>query len=164
MKIIPKPVAKFIKNRRLENERKFINRFMHLDLNLKSDTYDKLYEARKTLANYAASKNVAIEFSNATELLGEHDTPIIENYLGLRMNVTVKDILTNKSENRLLSTNPQGSYIYKKKKVFVTNNQKDGIQEGEKRTVGEYDDNFLKYVYRNITKMVKDLQKKNNLI
>lgn len=76
------------------------------------------------------------------------------------MNVTVKDILTNKSENRLLNTDTHSSYIHKKKRVFVTDNQKDYIQEGEKRTVGEYNDNFLRYVYRNITEMVKDLQKK----
>lgn len=160
MKIIPTRITTFIENSKYEKEKKFLNKYVSLDWNLDDATYNKLCEARKTIANYVAPKGVTVEISDPRRLLTGEEPAEVRNYLGTKLNIEVKDMLTGEVDGRLLSSQVDNMYPYKTMKIVVVDNLKDDLQEGYEIVGHEYQEPFLRYIYRNIVDMVNNIQKR----
>lgn len=162
MKIPPikNKIAKFLDNRKYNKEQKFINNFImiHNDQPY-TDAFIKINEAKKTIANYAASKGVSVDIYSAGAMLGEHDSPLFEEHLHNKLMLKVTDLLTGENEHKFLTARTDITYPHVENDYFVIDYPQEGIQQ-TRLTKHEYEDNFLRYLYRNIENLTNTLQSK----
>lgn len=155
MKISPlrKKFAQFIEIQKYRKEERFINNYVtiHNDSTY-GDSYKQMYKARKTMANYAADKGVKIDIYDARHELGEHDSPIVENDLAEKLSVYVTNLLSNKQTKRFVSARTDEIHPHVVNDYFVVEIPSDGIQQ-VRLTKHEYEDTFLRNLYRNIEDM-----------
>lgn len=157
-------IAKAIENHRYEKEKRFLETFAPIDsTNISSETLKELLPARLGIAKYAEENGVSIEIKNAKNLLSdiEHDSASVtkaEERHKKSLLVTVTDILHNRGRSRIVSGDTKALHLHSEPDYFVINYSDDGIQQ-TRLTSHDYEDNFLRNLYRNIEGLVKEVQK-----
>lgn len=160
---------------RLKREQKFLNKFCTISSDIEGDTFTQLNSARKTIANYAKSKGVTVEFADAEKKVAREqfewdiDEKMAKSAAKDKLSITVKPLKKLQmrkggslmSSSRYVSKDTSETHLYKFKKPILINIASDGVQ----RTAAgnfEYEDNFLKHVYRIIEKNVKTVERYYN--
>ncbi len=141
-------VTKFIDNVKYEKEQKFLNKYVQVhDEGMSADAYKEIMKARKTIANYVAPKAVAVDiYSNGSE-----------SKKGL--DIVVQDLLHSKKTSRTMNADTKAIHNHVVDDYIVVDHAWDGVQQ-TRLTTHEYEETFLKTLYRNISEMVNNLQGK----
>lgn len=144
----------------LRKEQREIGKYFSIDENLKgTDVYKKIYGIRKAMADYAKDEKVSIKISDARHLIDEHDTPYVDKLLAKSLDVSVYDLKTGKGTGRFIDKDLNKIYNNVEKDYFIVDFHHDGVQQ-TRITKHEYEDDFFRNLYRNISKMVKDIHNK----
>lgn len=162
MKIPPigNRITRFFETKKLNREQKLIDNFVKIHNDQPhNDAFVQIDKAKKTIANYALAKGVSVDIYSAEAMLGEHDSPLFEERLHNKLMLKVTDMLTGKNESRFLNARTDITYPHIENDYFVIDYPQDDIQR-TRLTKHEYEDNFLKYLYRNIESMVNNIQGK----
>jgi hypothetical protein len=150
---IIKPFENIIERYKINKEQKNLNRYVNIHDYL-GNANDDIYNARKVLANYARTKGVSIDIFTASKKTEEELANNTKNQLDNHVSVIVKDLLTGKVTQRIIDADVNKTHNVQKKIGYgYIENHADGTE----RVVpfkGEYEDNFLRHLYRNITEMV----------
>ncbi len=125
------------------------------DTSIAYDSYEKICEARETIANYAKKNNVSVQISDPRRYLGEHDSGFMENYLSDKISIIVTNLKTKLSEERIIPVindkSPQKS-IYATSKRVIIDIASEGLQKVTS-VKSYFEENFLRNLYRNISEM-----------
>lgn len=146
-------IVKFIDNSKYNKEQKILNKFVHVDPNINPAAYNEIMKARKTIANYAISERVTVDIYNFSNKEVQNTAKPNE------LTVIVQDILHGKSLKKNMSDNVNATHKHVEEDYFVVDYPWDGTQQ-TRITTHEYEDNFLRALYRNISDMVGKLQGK----
>lgn len=164
-------ITRYISNVKYNREQKNINKYFNLDNNIETDAYNQLYSARKTIANYAKNKGVTIEIADAERLLAndrfefDSDEKFAKRAAKNNLKVTVKPLkeLPMRKGGRLLSTstyvsnNPSETHLHTLNNYFIIDIPSEGLQQTRIAKL-EYEDNFLRHIYRTIENRIKAFQ------
>lgn len=164
-------ISKFIKNKNYSKEQKFLNNYCMISNDIKGDTFTLLNSARKTIANYAKSKGVRVEFLDAEKEISKEffEFDIDERYAkklaknGVKVTVSPLKIPDKKcggilsSSSEYVNKDTSKTYSHKSKKPILIDISADGIQ---RPALGhfEHDDSFLRHIYRVIENNVKAIE------
>lgn len=168
MKIKPQEIgariSSFVKDQKmlraqilLDEESRHLDKYCKISGNLDKDVYDKLRPAKKTIANYAKHENVSVEISNAKQFVDEYDMPIIDEMLAKSIDVSVLDLETGRALGRFIDKDVKSIHNDVKHGHYIVDFPHDGVQQ-TRITQYENEDNFLRYIYRNISDMVRKIR------
>ncbi len=151
-------IERKIQNARYEKNQRLINKYLKInDRTIAYDSYDKIFEARETIANYAKKNDVSVQISDARRYLGEHDSGFMENYLSDKISIIVTNLKTKLSEERIIPViNDKSSqkHIYTTSKSVMLDIASEGLQKIT-NVKSHFEENFLRNLYRNISEMTK---------
>lgn len=165
-------IKSMITNYKVAKENRFLDKYCRVDLNLPADAYNQLMRARKGtsgLAAYAKSKGVTIEISDAEQKMSKtfFESVIDEMHMKRaaegQLNITVTQEKPSKGKYPVI--NSLTSFVSKDTKKIKTHSEpdyividypEDGIQQ-TRLTSHQFEDNFLRTVYRQIEKMANAL-------
>lgn len=150
--------SQITKNKFAREEAK-INKYVKIhDINTYGDSFNQMYNARKTMANYASKKGITIDIYDARKLLEEDDSvsPAIKDKFAEKINVVVTDLLSGRSKAKLVSSNTDKTYPKEAKSpiLFATN---DNCTDVVRQSVRTTEDSFIRNLYRNIEELVHDV-------
>ncbi len=147
-------ITNFLDYRKYNKEQKFINKYVKIHSNRKyNDAFTQINKARKTIANYAADKGVVIDVYDVERV------PELPNSTSRKLMLEVTDLLTGKCKNKVLDARTDRTYPHVENDYIVIDYPHDGIQQ-TRLTKHEYEDTFLRYLYRNIENLTNKLQGK----
>ena len=114
------------------------------------DSFQKMYNAREILANYAKEKGVTIDIYDARKII-EDDiiTPANENNLTDKINIIVTNLLTGKSKSKIISANTDKVHKRTTQSSDVLSIPSEDVIIVRNK-IKENEDNFLRNLYRNI--------------
>ena len=162
MKIMPKR-SKFFNNAKYNREQRMLDKYVSLDTTLETDTFNKLYEARKTIANYAQDNGVTVSITRAEKDIPENHSAIEEQCLSGKIKVMVSDLWNSKKCGAYIPANTNSTSTYSVQKDLLFNVP--GEDTKKIRTmVNVNEDNFLRSVYRTIEHAVKKLSGQSDVI
>ena len=158
---IAQVIEKRINVLKYEKEQKFINKYFKIyDNTMANDTFEKMQEAKKTIANYAKNKGVAIEVYDAKTEAIDLGNAAIENSFADKIKLVITDLKTKAEKSRCIyaldDKNPQSAVLEKTKNVMVYDS-KEGVERMTK-VKSTFEENFLRYLYRNIEELTKSLK------
>lgn len=162
MKIMPK-ISKIFNNIKYNKEQKMINDYVNLDWTMEADTFNKLYEARKTIANYARNKGVTVSITRAEKDIPENHSAFEEQHLSGKIKVLVSDLFGTRESGAYIPADPNSTGTYSVQKTLLFNVPGEDTQIVRK-TVSVHEDNFLRTVYRTIEHAVKNISGQSNQI
>ena len=143
------------------NEQKFLDNYVRVHDNfMHEDTARELFECRKTLANYLSKKGVSVDIYDAGHEMDELTDSVLERLLENKISIRAQDMLTEKSGIRLMGADTKATYPHVENDYFQIDDLAEGIQY-PRITTHEYEDNFLRALYRNVSEMVEDIRGKN---
>lgn len=158
MSSIKNTISTYVRNNNYRREQRFLDNYVNIHNNTTyGDSYQQMMSARKTIANYLRDKGVAIDIYDARQMLGEHDSPVIEDKLSDELWVEATDLLTNKHLAKVVSAKTDKVHIHTVSDYIVVNNVQDGVQQ-TRLTSHKFEDNFIRNLYRNIEELVKKVQ------
>lgn len=150
--------SNFVRIRNCEKEQRFLDKYVKIhDNTTYGDSYQQMCSSRKTIANYLRDKGVSIDIYDARKMMGEHDSPIVENRLSEALYIEAKNLLSNKKASKFVSAKTDESRIHKVPDYIVIDYPAEGIQQ-TRLTSHEYEDNFVRHLYRSIEDLVKKVQ------
>jgi hypothetical protein len=134
--------VKLVDRYNYNKEQKFLNKYVNIHGYL-GNSNNKIFEARKGLANYAQAEGVTIDIfakgsQETEEVLAQNAS---KNPMENKVLVVVKNMLTGKASEKTVDVDINKTY----KNSEITPNCK-----------SEYEDNFLRNLYRNIAKMANN--------
>lgn len=150
---IKNKITNFLDNRKYNKEQKFINKYVKIHSNNNHDAFTQIDEAAKTIANYASNKGVTIDIYDVERV------PELTNNTNRKLMLEVTNLSTGKCKNKILEANTNKTYHHVEDDYFVVDDPYDGIQL-VRLTKHDYEDNFLKYLYRNIENLTNKLNGK----
>lgn len=149
---------KFIRNIKCRNEDRYLNNYIRIHDNfMNENTAKELMECRKTLANYLSREGVSIDIYEAGHEMGEIVNPTLEKASENKISIHAKDILTGRSETHLMVADTKATYPHIEKDYFQIDNPSEGI-EFSRITTHEYEDTFLRALYRNVSDIVNSIR------
>ncbi len=158
-----------LKTARAKNlERRELSRFDKLirihDKNTYGDSYNQMMGARKILANYAQKKGVTIDIYDANKLIENDETvpSTIKDYVSDKINVVVRNILTGKFENKIISANTDKIHPKIAKTTLILPDRFEESMEVVKHGYRNTSDTFLRHLYRNIEELTRNVTGKNS--
>ena len=135
---IKSKITRFLDIRKYEKEQKFLNKYCNISNDLEGDTFTQLHTARKTIANYAKSKGVTVEFADAErKMLGEQfEWDISEKYAKKiakdHLSITVKPLKRNgivSSIGAYAHKDTSKTHLHTVNDYFVVEIPEDGLQQ-----------------------------------
>ncbi len=169
---ITSKISRAIENKKYENEQKFLNKFCKINNDVKGDTFTQLNSARKTIANYAKNKGVTVEIADAEKKIAKEnfefdvDERQAQRVAKDKLAITVtpwKRVGNTVSITEYTPKNTKENEIHTVNNYLVVDYPEDGIQQ-TRILKHEYEDNFLRRVYRKIEGIVKNLEQEKALI
>ena len=152
---------KLITNIERRNEQKYLDRYVRLHCDsMNEDTAKELLNCRTTLANYLSKKGVSVDIYDAGHEMDELTDSVLERLLENKISIRAQDMLTEKSGICLMGADTKATYPHIENDYFQIDNLAEGIQY-PRITTHEYEDNFLRALYRNVSEMVEDIRGKN---
>lgn len=145
----------------IKKEKMLAGYFKVHDDTIYGDSYNQLYNARTTFANYAKSKGISIDVYDARQTIASDEyAPVnIENSLSDKLMLKVTNILTGKSKSRIISADTDKIHVHNNIKLDVFHN---GNVTETYETKQLHEDTFLRYMYRNVENLTKHLNGKTN--
>ena len=161
---IGQAIQRKIKTYKYNKEQKFINKHIKIhDNTVPYDCYEKMCEARKTIANYAKHNGVSVDIYDAKREFVEYeefDNHSIEDYLTDKLLISVRDLKTDNQETLIIPAindkSPIKQMLVVEKKVVVQD-----PSEGTERIVtikSHNEQNFLQYLYHYIAELTKKVK------
>lgn len=156
MKIAPPPIrsriARYIENVRYNREQKFLDKYVRIHDEINGDTYTKLDSARKTMANFAKNKGITIDIYDARRELQDDELVSckLEDDFAKKLSVHVTDLLTGKRSWKLVNAKTDKSIVNSTNENIIPGNPMSGKNE--------FEDNFLRNLYRKVEEMVNQIQ------
>ena len=160
MKIMPK-ISKIFNNAKYNREQKMLNEYVNLDWTMESDTFNKLYEARKTIANYAKDKGVTVSITRAEKDIPENHSAFEEQHLSGKIKVLVSDLFSTRESGAYIPADTKTISRYSVQKALLFDVPGEDTQIARK-TVSVHEDSFLRTVYRAIEHAVKNISGQSN--
>lgn len=152
--------SRFAEIKKYEKEAKFLDKHITIHNNTTyGDSFQQMNQARKTLANYAKKEKVKIDIYDARHELSEDASPIIEDKLSQKLSVYVTDKKSGRKTQKFVSAKTDETHPYVENDYIVVDFPEDDLQM-TRITKHEYEDNFLRHLYRNIGNMVNELHDK----
>lgn len=144
------------------NEQKYLDNYVRVHDNfMHEDTARELFGCRKTLANYLSREGVSVDIYDATYDMDPMIDSVSEKFLGNKIIIHAKDILTGKTEGRLMGADTKATYPHVEKGYFQIDDPSEGI-EFPRITTHEYEDTFLRALYRNVSDLVNSIRGRKN--
>ena len=143
----------------IKKEKMLAGYFKVHDDTIYGDSYNQLYNARTTFANYAKSKGISIDVYDARQTIASDEyAPVnIENSLSDKLMLKVTNILTGKSKSRIISADTDKIHVHNNIKLDVFRNVTETYETKQLQ-----EDTFLRYMYRNVENLTKHLNGKTN--
>ena len=157
-RIIASKIAKVAK------QEEYINRFVRIhDVNTYGDSFNQMYTARETLANYAKDKGVTIDIHDARKLLEDDESvsPILENKFAEKLYVVVTNLLSGKSKTKFVDADTDKLYPKVAQRPIIIPNVKD-YTDVARQSVRNTEDTFLRNLYGNIEELTEKVTSKNS--
>lgn len=165
--VIGNKITKAVKIRKYEREQKFLNKFCKINNDVEGDTFTQLNSARKTIANYAKNKGVTVEIADAEKKVAKEtfefdvDERLAKRAAKDKLAITVTPLKREGNTVSLTNYVPKDTretHLHTVNDYFVVEYPYDDIQQ-TRLTKHEYEDNFLRNVYRKIQTLVDTLDK-----
>lgn len=160
MKLFPirNKIEQFIEVRKYIKERNYLNKYVNIhDISINDDAYKQMHTARKGIANYLADKCMAVDIYDAQNTAGAAAKSASGVNLKDKIRVEVTDLLFGKTTSRFLNADTKETTIHSVPDYFVVEYVEDGLQQ-TRLTSHDYEDNFLRNLYRNISEMANSLR------
>lgn len=161
MKLFPirNKINQFIEVRKYIKERNYLNKYVNIhDLSINDDAYKQMHTARKGLADHLlADKCMAVDIYDAQNTVGAAAKSDSAVNLKDKIRVEVTDLLFGKTTSRILNADTKETTIHSVPDYFVVEHVEDGLQQ-TRLTSHDYEENFLRNLYRNISEMVNSLR------
>lgn len=161
---IQRIIASKIAKNKVAKQEEYINRFVRIhDTNTYGDSFNQMYTARETLANYAKDKGVTIDIHDARKLLEDDESvsPILENKFAEKLYVVVTNLLSGKSKTKFVDANTDKLYPKVAQRpilIPITSDYTDIARQSVRNT----EDTFLRNLYRNIEELTEKVTSKNS--
>lgn len=160
-----------LRSYRARREMKFLDKYCRLNENLSENITSTLNPVRKMIANYAKSKGVFVEISDAeknlakTSFESDIDERMMKRAARGNLAVTVSTLNTGKKGVRSVSSssfvpnNTKATKVHKDLDYIVVADVQDGV-EYVRITSHEYQDGFLGMIYRAVSSLTENLTKR----
>jgi hypothetical protein len=147
-------IVKMLDSHNYNKEQKFLDKYVNIH-GYTGNSDKEINTARKVLANYAKEKGVTIDiFAKGSQNSEEISQNVAKNPMENRVLVVVKDLLSGKSSNRIVDVDKNKTYMHDKTIGFYyIEDEEEGV-EMTRVFKGQYEDSFLRHLYRNISDMV----------
>lgn len=156
---IKKNFSSFIRIKKYEQEQRFLDKYIKIHNNTTyGDSYQQMHNARKTIANYLSHKGVAIDIYDARQHLDEFASPVLEDKLSDKLYIKATNLLNNKKASKMVSARTDKTCTHVVPDYIVIDYPADGVQQ-TRLTSHEYEDNFIRNLYRNIEELVKKVER-----
>jgi hypothetical protein len=159
---ISSQVEKLIDRYKYNKEQKYLNKYANIHGYI-GNSNEEIYNARKVLANYAKDKGVSIDVyaagsqKTAEEIMQSKKQNQLDNYVS----VIVKSLTTGKSTSRIIDVDANKIHDFKRNIGYsYIEDPADGIEQ-VRIFKGQYEDNFLRHLYREVSDMVNTHLKKS---
>ncbi len=168
-------IKRLISNYRYHRESKFLDKYCRLDDNMDSEVLRQLYPTRKGIANYAKSKGVTVEIADAEKRLAKEtfEFDVDERQMRRASEGNLSIIVTQEKPSKkegfqilesltgFVPKNTKAITIHKVPDYIVVHDPSEGLEQ-VRITSHEYEDNFLKTIYRTISSLTDKLSKKKS--
>lgn len=148
-------ISKFIYKQKTIREEKFFDKYITLDKTLDKDIWQQLYPTRKGIAEYAKSKGVTVEISDAEQKVANEifKDDLLEKFSQKAGNNKIE---INVKPQKPIKTKFDNNYLVSYSRLI----NKDNNTEPYIYTMNEkkYEDGFLRAVYRCIEECVKHIK------
>lgn len=167
-------IKRMISNYRYNRENRFLDKYCRLDGNLDAEVSKQLYPTRKVIANYAKSKGVIVEIADAEKKLAKEtfEFDIDERQMRRASEGNLSISVTQEKPSKkggmkivesltdFVSKDTKAITIHKVPDYIVVHDPSEGIEQ-VRITSHEYEDSFLRSVYRTISSLAEKLSKKS---
>ena len=147
LKLTMNTISNKVQKARINKKEANIKKFVNLDNVQDNSAYRTLYSARETLANYAKKENVTLSFKTTSYSKGD-------TLLGVVVENKEKPVKVIGREMPLTES------VYNKTISVPVENKETGVEEFINYK-HQYEDNFLRSVYRKIENIVAELKNSN---
>ena len=136
-----------------------MNKFVNINNNITNHTaFNTLDEAKSTIANFAKHNGVSVDIYDGRKMVegDEYASEALTNNLSDKLFVKVTNLISGKSKERIISSNTDELYPVQKSNLRLLqlkNSDKEYLSHGTLST----EDNFLRYVYRNIDTLTRQV-------
>jgi hypothetical protein len=149
---ISSKITKAIDNYKFSREHKFINKFMTIHPSIPNgEARNLLLEVQPGLAHHVARDGVSLEFYGVS--VANKEQHAVD---GIKIKAT--NLLNGKTSHNTISSDTKTTTLHVVPDYIVIDYPEDGIQR-VRLTQHEYSDNFLRNIYRNVDKLLKQVQK-----
>ena len=148
-------LTRHIKEKRAD---KLVNKYIKLhDIDTYMDSFEQLYNAKETIANYARSKNVKIDIYKGDKCLPEMISGNEEKLVKDKVFVQITNLKNKKTSCGLIPADTDKIYQYQVNGYAVYDTS-DETQIVKKFIAKDHEDNFLRNFYRKIDTLVNQLK------
>ncbi len=153
-----------IKIRNYEKHKKEVNLLVDTEgLKKHIDVYNEIALAKETIANFAKKNTVSIDiFDTASSAeFAKNTKPELAESMNDCITIRVKDMLTGRAKDAIMPAQTKGSYLYTRSNTRMLHNPEEGteyIYQGE----AAHEDNFIRTVYRYISRLTNDVKGKKS--
>lgn len=159
-KIIGKINANLEMRSLLKQEKKVEKHFKLHGYDTYGDSYNKIYEAGSSIANYAANEGVRVDVYDAKKWAEAHRItvePQTEHDIIDKVRVVVTNLRNKKTASGLVDADVYKLYPkYADRKVMIIPIKDEGTEIAVK-PIWKTEDNFLRNLYRNIENLTKEV-------
>ncbi|MBS6602882.1 MAG: hypothetical protein KH301_03880 [Brachyspira sp.] len=156
---ILKNIQNHINIAKYEKRQNEMNKFVNINNNITNHTaFNTLDEAKSTIANFAKHNGVSVDIYDGRKMVegDEYASEALTNNLSDKLFVKVTNLISGKSKERIISSNTDELYPVQKSNLRLLqlkNSDKEYLSHGTLST----EDNFLRYVYRNIDTLTRQV-------
>lgn len=156
---ILKNIQNHINIAKYEKRQNEMNKFVNINNNITNHTaFNTLDEAKSTIANFAKHNGVSVDIYDGRKMVegDEYASEALTNNLSDKLFVKVTNLISGKSKERIISSNTDELYPVQKlnlRLLQLKNSDKEYLSHGTLST----EDNFLRYVYRNIDTLTRQV-------
>ena len=159
-KILNTVENKITQNKILKNDAR-INRYINIHDTTASDSFEKMYNAREVIANYAEKNGVMIDIYDAKNLTDRTNSrPSYNNNLSEKINIIVTNLLNGKSKAQIIEADTDKIYP-KSNFIQISTINPNSHKIVYKNVNMNSEDNFLRHLYRNIEYLTNCVTKKD---
>lgn len=156
---ILKNIQNHINIAKYEKRQNEMKKFVNINDNISNCTaFNTLDEAKSTIANFAKHNGVSVDIYDGRKMVegDEYASEALTNNLSDKLFVKVTNLISGKSKERIISSNTGELYPVQKSNLRLLqlkNSDKEYVNHGTLSA----EDNFLRYVYRNIDTLTRQV-------
>lgn len=151
-------IQNFATKVKMAHEEAFLNSCVAIHgKTMESDTFNKLHDARKMIANYIADEGICLDIYSAGKWIKKDNANPAKLIKEDKIVIIAEDIIGKEKAERMINADSKVTYPHIEKDYFQVDNPSDEIQYS-RLTSHKYEDPFLRYVYRTVVDLVEELK------